>query len=118
MKKIRDGYTKRDNYIYRFSHIDSNKADQLRDMSSYPFVVVTINHTIVHDNPNQVHHNIYFTHGLIDAIKLAINITLESLEGVENVVDIRMATVDEENKFRKAGKQLENSEHQAIQDDF
>jgi len=117
MKKIRSGYTKRGDYVYKFSHIDIKNADRLKDMSSYPYVVVTINRTIVHDDPNQVHHNVYFASGLIDAIKLAMNITLESFEVPEKVVDLRMATVEEENRFRKACEELESTGQSAIQND-
>jgi len=73
MKEINNGFTFRDSFIYRFVHIDMKEADELRDQSEHPSIIETINYTIAHDNKNQVHHNMYFTWTLTDAIKLATN---------------------------------------------
>jgi hypothetical protein len=92
------------------------EADKLRDQSEYPFIIETINYTIAHDNKNKVHHNMYFTWTLTDAIKLATNLIIESLDVAEEVVDIRPATREEIEKFNAAYDKLIQSNLDAILD--
>jgi hypothetical protein len=98
MKEIANGWTDASYAtLCQFEHYPLKEAKQAQECKPLLYIVETINWTLA--DKKTVHRNRYYTYGLPEAIGLAAQIEIASVEIAEEVIVIRPAEEAEEMEF-------------------
>ncbi len=101
--------------IYHFEHMTMRDAEKLGERREALYVIETVNWTLADDST--VHHNKYFAFGLSGALAVAARMEIEWQEVAEDVVGIRIATMEESATFFNVQAYFDNLMPAAISDE-
>lgn len=101
--------------VYHFEHLPLRDAEKLAERREALYVIETINGTLADERT--VHHNRYFAFGLSGAIATAARMEIEWYNVAEEVVGIRLATMEESAIFLNVQAHFDSQMPRAISDD-
>lgn len=102
--------------IYHFEHLPMRDAEKLGEQREALYVIETVNWTLADERT--VHHNKYFAFGLSGALAVAARMEIEWHEVAEDVVGIRIATMEESATFLNVQAYFDNLMPEAISDEM